>query len=120
MNDKQLSGLKKFESFNPEGLDKIRSLLEDTAPGIYHQILEIAFGDLYQRTNLDLKIRQMVSLVSLAAAGHDIELTIHLQIAKKIGFTKEELVEVFSQMVPFTGFPAPMPAIRLLKEVFPD
>jgi alkylhydroperoxidase/carboxymuconolactone decarboxylase family protein YurZ len=95
MNDKQLSGLKKFESFNPEGLDKIRSLLEDTAPGIYHQILEIAFGDLYQRTNLDLKIRQMVSLVSLAAAGHDIELRFTCKLQRRSGSRRKSWSKFF-------------------------
>ena len=39
-------------------------------------------------------------------------------IARKLGFTMEELSEVFQQMAPFTGFPAPMLGIRLLKEAF--
>lgn len=120
MNEQQLSGLKKFEEFNPDGAAKIKALLAETAPAMYHQILENVFGDLYQRTNLDAKIRQTVSLVALATANREAELKIHLGIAKSIGFTKQELVEVFSQIVPFSGFPPAMMGIRLLKEMYAE
>jgi alkylhydroperoxidase/carboxymuconolactone decarboxylase family protein YurZ len=83
---------------------KIRTLPEDTAPGTYTHVLEVAFGDLYQRKNLDPKIRQTVSLVVLAAANQHDLLRIHIDIARKLGFTKEELSEVFLQMAPFTVF----------------
>ena len=85
-----------------------------------HALLEVAFGDLYQRTNLDPKIRQTVSLVALAAANQHDLLRIHIDIARKLGFTKEELSEVFQQMAPFTGFPGPMLGIRALKEAFEE
>jgi len=55
--------------------------------------------------NLDPKIRQTVSLVALAAANQHDLLRIHIDIARKLGFTKQELSEVFQQMAPFTGFP---------------
>jgi 4-carboxymuconolactone decarboxylase len=120
MNQQQLKGLSKFEELNAEGSQKIKNLLADTAPDMYHQILEVVFGDLYQRTNLDPKIRQTVPLIALASANREIELRVHLGIAKSIGFTKKELVEVFSQLGPFAGFPSAMLGIRILKEVFPD
>jgi len=118
MDDKRSKGVAKFKQMSPKGEEMIRTLLEDTAPGTYHQILEVAFGDLYQRANLDPKIRQTVSLVALAAGGHENELRIHIDIARRLGFTKDELSEVFQQCAPFTGFPAPMLGIRLLKESF--
>jgi 4-carboxymuconolactone decarboxylase len=120
MTENQLMGLKKFEQLNPKGAKRIKSLLADTAPGIYHQILEIAFADLYQRDNLDSKIRQTVSMIALATSYREFELRIHIEIALTLGFTKEELVEVFSQLVPFTGFPSAMLGIRLLKEITAD
>ena len=73
MTDKRTLGLAKFKELSPTGAEKIKDLLEDTAPGTYAHVLEVAFGDLYQRTNLDPKIRQTVSLVALAAANqHDL------------------------------------------------
>jgi 4-carboxymuconolactone decarboxylase len=118
MDDKRTLGLAKFKEMSPMGAEKIRVLLEDEAPGTYTHVLEVAFGDLYQRKNLDPKIRQTVSLVALAAAGHGDLLLIHIDIARKLGFTKGELSEVFQQMVPFTGFPGSMLGIRVLKEAF--
>lgn len=120
MDDKRTLGLAKFKEMSPMGAEKIRVLLEDTAPGTYTHVLEVAFGDLYQRKNLDPKIRQTVSLVALAAGGHGDLLRIHIDIARRLGFTKEELSEVFQQMAPFTGFPGPMLGIRVLKEAFSE
>ena len=120
MTDKRTLGLAKFKELSPAGAEKIKDLLEDTAPGTYTHVLEVAFGDLYQRTNLDPKIRQTVSLVALAAANQHDLLRIHIDIARKLGFTKQELSEVFQQMAPFTGFPGPMLGIRALKEAFEE
>ena len=120
MNEKRTRGLAKFKEMSPKGEENIRAQLEATAPGTYHQILELAFGDLYQRTNLDPKIRQTVSLVALAAGGHERELRIHIDIARKLGFTKEELSEVFQQMAPFNGFPGPLLGVRVLNEMFSE
>jgi len=53
MTDKRTLGLAKFKELSPAGAEKIKDLLEDTAPGTYTHVLEVAFGDLYQRTNLD-------------------------------------------------------------------
>lgn len=120
MDDKRSLGLAKFKELSPKSEESVRTLLEKTAPGTYYQILELAFGDLYQRTNLDPKIRQTVSLVILAAGGHERELRIHIDIARKLGFTKTELSEVFQQCAPFTGFMAPMLGVRLLDEIFAE
>ena len=61
-----------------------------------------------------------MSLVALAAANQHDLLRIHIDIARKLGFTKEELSEVFQQMAPFTGFPGPMLGIQALKEAFEE
>jgi 4-carboxymuconolactone decarboxylase len=118
MDDVRTKGLARFRELSPAGEDRLRNLLNDTAPWIYHQILDLAFGDLYQRKSLDMKIRQTVSLVALAIGGHEDLLHIHVEIARKFGFTKEELSEIYQQMVPFTGFPAPMLGVKVVKKVF--
>ena len=120
MTDKRALGLARFQELSPSSERKLRTMLEKTAPGTYDQILELAFGDLYQRTNLDPKIRQTVSLAILAVGGHERELRIHIDIARKLGFTKEELSEVFQQCAPFAGFMAPMLGVRLLDEIFAE
>jgi 4-carboxymuconolactone decarboxylase len=116
--DKRKTGMEFFRKVNPEGAENIQRLLGDIAPDLLNQIVENAFGDLYQRTNLDPKLRQVVSLSVLAALNRPEELKIHIGIAKTIGFTKEELVEVFSQTAPFAGFPAAILGVKLVKEIF--
>jgi hypothetical protein len=44
MDDKRSKGVTKFKQISPRGEEMIRTLLEGTAPGAYHQILEIRTG----------------------------------------------------------------------------
>ena len=73
MTDKRTLGLAKFKELSPTGAEKIKDLLEDTAPGTYTHVLEVAFGDLYQRTNLDSAIAGLYfygrSIGKLGASG---------------------------------------------------
>ncbi len=120
MPDKKELGRQRFEELSPEGAQKMIDLLSDIAPQLMHNMFEFPFGDLYCRTNLDIKIRQTVTLSVLAALNREAELKIHVDIAKKLGFTKEELVEIFNQCAPYAGFPAAMSGVRITKEVFQD
>jgi hypothetical protein len=44
MTDKRTLGLAKFKELSPAGAEKIKDLLEDTAPGTYTHVLEVAFA----------------------------------------------------------------------------
>lgn len=118
MPSKRELGLERFKELDPKGAEAMLELLGDIAPDLLENMLEFPFGDLYRRTNLDMKIRQTVTLTALATLNREAELKIHVRIAKALGFTKEELVEVFSQAAPYAGFPATMLGIRITKEIF--
>ena len=105
MTDKRTLGLAKFKELSPTGAEGICALLEDAAPGTYTHVLEVAFGDLYQRTNLDPKIRQTVSLVALAAANQPDLLRIQIDIARKLGFTKKNCRKFSSRWRHLPAFP---------------
>jgi hypothetical protein len=72
MTDKRTLGLSKLKELSPTGAEKIIDL-QDTAPGTYTHVLEVAFGDLYQRTNLDSAIAGLYfygrSIGKLGASG---------------------------------------------------
>ncbi len=111
-------GLEFFQSHNAEAAEAMEQALGDIAPDLMRYVAEFPFGDLYTRNTLDLKLRQTATLSALACGGHIAQLKIHLKIARKIGLTRDELVEIFMQLAPYAGFPVTINAVLALKEVF--
>jgi 4-carboxymuconolactone decarboxylase len=79
---------------------------------------ETVFGALWGRPGLDLKTRTLVCVVSDAATGRTPELAIHLHMARRQGWTEEELVEVLLLLCGYVGVPLIREAMLTAKEVF--
>lgn len=100
------------------GEKKVLPLLEGIAPDFVGMVRDFAFGEIYAREGLDLKSRQLATVAALAAMNNSpLELKAHLHGALKVGWTKEELVEVLMQMAVYAGFPAAIHALLTLKDV---
>lgn len=75
------------------------------------------FGDYYTRTGLDLKQREMVTFCYLAAQGGcEPQLTAHAKGNMNLGNSKEFLVKVVSQCLPYIGYPRSLNAISCIKK----
>lgn len=111
-------GLAYFRSVHPAAADAMQQALGETAPDLMRYVAEFPFGDLYARKGLDIKLRQTATLCALACGGHMAQLKIHLHIAREIGLTREELVEIFMQLAAYAGFPVAINAVLAVKEVF--
>jgi 4-carboxymuconolactone decarboxylase len=85
-----------------------------------HQVLgtEFAWGTIWSRPGLPLKVRSLVTLGMLTALGRQDELRGHVAGALNNGATQEEIVEVFVHAAVYCGFPASNTALRLGVEVF--
>jgi 4-carboxymuconolactone decarboxylase len=81
---------------------------------------ETVFGALWSRPGLDLKTRTLVCVVSDAATGRTPELAIHLRMALRQGWTKDELTEVLLQLGGYVGVPIIREAMLTAKEVFAE
>jgi 4-carboxymuconolactone decarboxylase len=81
---------------------------------------ETVFGALWTRPGLDLKTRTLVCVVSDAATGRPQELAIHLRMALRQGWTREELTEVLLHLLGYVGAPLVREALLTAKEVFAD
>jgi 4-carboxymuconolactone decarboxylase len=90
--------------------------LADIAPDLADLVATHAFADLYARPGLDLKTRQLATVAALIAMGDSQpQLEVHLNAAMRLGWTKDELVELILQMSAYAGFPASMKAISALR-----
>jgi 4-carboxymuconolactone decarboxylase len=81
---------------------------------------ETVFGALWSRPGLDLKTRTLVCVVSDAATGREPELAIHLRMARRQGWTEEELTEVLLHMSGYVGVPIIRESLLVAKRVFAE
>ena len=81
--------------------------------------VEFPFGELYPRNVLDDKTRELCALSALTVLGYALpELRVHVKGALNCGASREEIVEVITQMIAYCGFPAATNALLTAKEVF--
>ena len=83
-------------------------------------VTEIAWGMIWSRPGLPLKIRSLITLAMLTALDRPDELKGHIAGALNNGATRDEIIEVFVHAAGYCGFPASNGAVRLAVEVFRD
>ena len=99
-----------------------RQQLGEFAPDFAHYNDDILFGEVWSRNDrLSLHDRSIVTVSALVASGMvDTPLKFHLQEAKKNGVTREEMVEIITQLGFYAGWPKAWGAFSLAKEVYND
>jgi len=81
---------------------------------------ETVFGTLWTRPGLDLKTRTLITVVSDVSTGREPELAIHLRMARRQGWTEEELSEAILHLLGYVGAPLARDALLVATEVFAD
>lgn len=87
------------------------------APEFFTLVTQSVFGLFWSRPNLDLRSRSLCTVAQLAALGRTDELKGHLLAARRLGISKEELVEVLMQTACYAGVPAAVTALNAAAEV---
>ncbi|BDR59798.1 carboxymuconolactone decarboxylase family protein [Lactobacillus xylocopicola] len=118
--DKRLElGKKTLAQVDGTAADSVMAALQGIAPDVGKYIFEFAFGDIYNRTGLDFKQREMITITSLLTQGDTAaQLKVHIQAALNVGWTKNEIIETFIQCLPYVGFPKVLNAVNTAKQVF--
>jgi 4-carboxymuconolactone decarboxylase len=81
---------------------------------------ETVFGTLWTRPGLDHRTRTLICVVSDAATSRLPELAIHLRMARRQGWTEDELVEVLLHLTGYVGAPPIREAMLTAREVFAE
>lgn len=81
---------------------------------------ETIFGTLWTRPGLDLKTRTMITLVADASTGREPELAIHLRMARRQGWTEDELSEALLHLLGYVGAPLVRDAMLVATRVFAE
>jgi 4-carboxymuconolactone decarboxylase len=114
------------------GMNEIRKQLGPMADSYIQKIKALApefawvnvtfpFGELYTRDVLDLKTRELCTVAALTVQGFSLpELKLHIDAALRTGASREEVIEVITQMIAYAGFPAATNALMTADAVFQD
>jgi 4-carboxymuconolactone decarboxylase len=104
-----------------EAGEKVIASLRDIAPDLARYIVEFAFGDVYRRPGLDLRLREIVTIAACAALGTARpQLKVHVHGLLNVGGTRLDAVETLIQMAVHAGFPAALNGLAAAREVFDE
>jgi 4-carboxymuconolactone decarboxylase len=83
-------------------------------------ITRYAWGEVWARPGLPRRTRSLLTLALMVALGRSDELRMHLRAARRIGVTREQIVEVLLQTAIYCGVPAANAAFHLAAEVLAE
>lgn len=118
-NERFNRGWEKLKEIDGKAGENVIESLRDIAPDFAKLLIEFPFGDIYSRSGLDLKSRELAVVAALTALGNARpQLIVHIHGALNVGCSKQEIIEVIMQMAVYAGFPAALNGIFAAKEVF--
>ncbi len=103
--------------------------VEGMAKGVYDDPIMEAFGDyareavfakLWARPGLDMKTRTLICVISDTATHAWPELAIHLRMARRAGWSEQELAEALLHMSGYVGLPSVREGLIVARAVFAE
>ena len=78
------------------------------------------YGEVYNHGNLEPKLRELITLVSLTASQGNNMISEHVEAALNVGASAIEIKEALYQCAPYVGFPRVFSALEEANKVFKD
>ncbi len=104
--------------------DRIDKLYSDSPADQIHiqkYLSANCFGDYLSRKGIDLKTRELLTFsMLLSLGGCEPQLKGHIQGNLNVGNTRETLLCVTTQLLPYVGYPRTLNALRCINEVLPE
>ena len=98
-----------------------RDNLGDLAPKFAELNDDVLFGEVWSReTELSARDRSMITIAALFSAGLYPQLKSHLILGKAHGVTKQEAVEIVTQLAFYCGWPKAWSTFPMIREVYGD
>ena len=91
------------------------------SPDMANYVVEFIFGDIQLRPGLDLKTRELVSVIAIATrGGAEPQLRAHLHGALNVGWSQQEIIELMIELAVYAGFPAALNGLYAARDVFAE
>jgi len=112
-------GLKQLERVDGRAGRRVIERLAEISPDLARYTVEYPFGDVYARSGLGLREREIATIAALTAMGNARpQLKVHVAAEINVGLTRREIEEIIIQMSVYAGFPAALNAMTAADEVF--
>ncbi len=96
-----------------------REKLGKLAPKFAELNDDVLFGEVWSREDkLSLRDRSMITISALMAQGLYPQVKSHLVLGRKHGLTKEEVVEIVTQLAFYCGWPKAWSIFPMIEEVY--
>lgn len=106
--------------FGPDGAEDIVDITTDVNEKLEDFVTRTCFGDIWQRSGLELADRSKITLAMLLATGKSHEIRVHMRGALKNGVTPLQIREIVLHSVLYCGIPTAVEGVRAMHEVFAD
>src|SRR5699024_6781339 len=117
--DRYQQGLDKIKELDPTGEMDIGEAFNDIAPDLSKYVVEFAFGDIYSRPGIDNKQKVLTTITALVAQGKP-QIEMHIKNGLNVGLEPEEIVGCIMHLIPYTGFPSVLNALKVTQKVFAE
>jgi 4-carboxymuconolactone decarboxylase len=98
-----------------------RDRLGHLAPTFAHLNDDVLFGEVWSREDeLSARDRSMITIAALFSAGLYPQLQSHLRLGKAHGITKQEAVEIVTQLAFYCGWPKAWSTFPMIDEIWAD
>lgn len=82
---------------------------------------DVLFGEVWAREEqLSARDRSMITIAALLSAGLYPQLRAHLELGKAHGITREEAVEIVTQLAFYCGWPRAWSTFPMIAEIWGD
>ncbi len=93
---------------------------KEFAPKLMELNEKVLFGDIWERPGLSKRDRSLITVATLVALYRTNELPFHIARARENGISKDELVEMFTHLAFYAGWPSAMTAINIAMQVLAE
>ena len=98
-----------------------RNILGNLAPEFARLNDDVLFGEIWSREDkLSARDRSLATISALFSAGQYEQLKHHIALGKKNGITKEEIVEVITQLAFYCGWPKAWSTFPIVDEIYKE
>ena len=92
----------------------------DLVPGMGGWVTASLFGEVWGRPGLPKKIRSIATMTALTVTGKEPQLKGHIGYGLNLGWTKDEICEMFLHLVFYAGLPSTLNALSVARTVFEE
>lgn len=101
-----------------ENVDASREYLRSVDPKLEEHIVDFVYGRVYSGAGLDPKTRALITVAMLGTLDQQLQLSVYIRAALRLGASEEEVREVLRQVAVYAGFPISWNALATASKIF--